>query len=143
MLLPGCWSGGTAEESKVKVINVLDKKFYDDAHIPGSINIPFTEVMDKAKSWPKETKVVVYCSNYACSASGTVARKLKKELNFETVYAYEAGMAGWKQAGLPVDGPAQEAYLDAPNQRLSDRKHADVTDISTEDLKELLDEQKA
>ena len=143
ILLPGCLGGSKEQDSGLRVINVLDEKFYDDAHIPGSIHIPIMEVEERAKGWPKETKIVVYCSNYTCSASGTVARKLKNTLKFPNVYAYEAGMAGWKQAGLPVEGPAKEGYLDMPNERLSDRKHADVEEISTEDLKKLLDEVKA
>ena len=138
LLLPGCFGGSIKEESGLKVINVLDKKFYDDAHIPGSIQIPVMEVEARAKNWPKTTKIVVYCSNYKCSASGMIARKLKK-IGFVDVFAYEAGMAGWKQAGLPVDGPAQEKYLKASNEKFSDRKHDDVEDISTEDLKALLD----
>jgi rhodanese-related sulfurtransferase len=138
LLLPGCFGNSSKDESGVKVINVLDKQFYDDAHIPGSINISVMQVEEKAKAWPKTTKIVVYCSNYTCSASGMIARKLKT-LGFEDVFAYEAGMAGWKQAGLPVDGPAKEKYLDAPNEKFSDRKSPEVKDITTEDLKSLLD----
>ncbi len=142
ILLPGCFGESKEKDSGLKVINVLEEKFYDDAHIPGSIQIPIMEVEERAKAWPKDTKIVVYCSNYTCSASGTIARKLKDNLKFENVYAYEAGMAGWKQAGLPVEGPAKEGYLDMPNERLSDRKHTDVQEISTEELKKLLDEVK-
>lgn len=138
LLLPGCFGGSVEKESGLKVINVLDKKFYDDAHIPGSIHVPLLEIEKRAKNWLKTTEVVVYCSNYTCSASGKIAADLKK-MGFEKVWAYEAGMAGWKQAGLPVDGPAKEKYLDAENKRFSDRKHTSVKEISTEELKKLLD----
>lgn len=141
LLLPGCFGGSSKEDEKVKVINVLDKQFYDDAHIPGSINISIMDVEKRAEKWSKDTEIVVYCSNYKCTASGMIAKKLKK-MGFKTVYAYEAGMAGWKQAGLPVDGPATEKYLDADNEKFSDRKDADVKDISTEELKTLLDKDK-
>lgn len=138
LLFPGCFGGSSKEESGQKVINVLDKEFYDDAHIPGSINIPVMEVVDRAKDWSKTTEIVVYCSNYKCTASGMIAKKLKK-MGFEKVYAYEAGMAGWKQAGLPVVGPAKEKYLDDLNEKFSDHKDDGIEDISTEDLKTLLD----
>lgn len=141
LLLPGCFGSFSKEESGPKIINVLDKQFYDDAHIPGSINISIMDVEKRAKDWPKTTEIVVYCSNYKCTASGMIAKKLKK-MGFDKVFAYEAGMAGWKQAGLPVDGPATEKYLDASNEKFSDRKDADVEDISTEDLKTLLDKDK-
>jgi rhodanese-related sulfurtransferase len=141
LLLPGCFGGSSKEESGLKVVNVLDKKLYDDAHIPGSINIDYMEVEKRADKWAKATEIVVYCSNYKCTASGAMAKRLKK-MGFAKVFAYEAGMAGWKQAGLPVVGPAKEKYLDAPNEKFSDRKDADIEDISTEDLKTLLDKEK-
>lgn len=125
------------EHENVKVINVLDKQFYNDAHIPGSIQLSVVDVEQIAKKWKKNTTLVVYCSNYMCSASISVARKLKA-MGFEKVFAYEAGMAGWKQAGLPVDGPAKESYLGLPNEKLSDKKY-DVEEISTQDLKKLLE----
>lgn len=141
LFLPGCWKSSTQKERNVKVINVLDKQFYDDAHIPGSIQIPVMEVEKKAESWPKSTKIVVYCSNYKCSASGMIAKKLTK-MGFTDVYAYEAGMAGWKQAGLPVDGPGKEKYLDAANEQPEHRKDDHVKEITTEELKALLDTDK-
>jgi rhodanese-related sulfurtransferase len=137
-LVPGCfWN--SKKEDPLKVINVLEKKFFTDAHIPGSEHVPVMDVEKVADKWSKDTKIVVYCSNYACSASRSIARKLKK-LKFKEVYAYEAGMAGWKQAGLPVHGPGEESYLTLPNKRLSDVKHVDVEEITTEQLKAMLEE---
>ena len=141
LFLPGCWKSSSEKEQGVKVINVLDKQFYDDAHIPGSVNISIMDVENRAKSWKKDTEIVVYCSNYKCTASGMIAKKLKN-MGFTKVYAYEAGMAGWKQAGLPVDGPATQKYLTQTNEKFSDRKHADVEEISTQELKALLDKDK-
>lgn len=139
LFLIGCNFLDKKDTSTVKVVNVLDKHFYDDAHIPGSIQLSVVDVEKAAQKWNKDITVVVYCSNYMCSASMSVARKLKNA-GFKHVFAYEAGMAGWKQAGLPVVGPAKESYLELPNEKLSDKKY-DVEEISTHDLKELLEKE--
>jgi rhodanese-related sulfurtransferase len=49
-------------EGKVVVVNVLSRIEYDMQHIPGSINIPFTEMKttDKLPA-EKTTPLVFYC----------------------------------------------------------------------------------
>ena len=61
----------------MKVINVLDKQFYNDAHIQVLFNYQLLMLNKIAKKMEKNTTLVVYCSNYMCSASISVARKLK------------------------------------------------------------------
>ena len=138
LLLPGC-SGLKEDPDSLVVVNVLDKKFYKDAHIPGSIQVSFMDVEEKAKKWSKNKTIVVYCSNYACTASGSVVRRLTNQ-GFKNAYAYKPGAAGWKQAGHSLVGPQKEAYLTAPNEEHAGRRHdALVKEISTKDLKKLID----
>lgn len=137
LTVSGCqWMSSSRKQSLI-VVNVLDKEMYDDCHIAGSIQVPFADVEKEAKKWDKASKVVVYCSAYLCTASGHAARTLKK-MGFDQVWAYEEGMAGWKQAGLPTEGPCTMAYLDLPNEKLSDTVHEDVTEISTQELFDLM-----
>lgn len=98
------------EEKNFYLVNVLNKEFFDDAHIPGSISVPFSNLMAIAQKWPKEAQIVLYCSNPMCLASGEGARQLTK-LGFKNVKAYESGIAHWYQAGLPVVGKAEKDYL--------------------------------
>jgi rhodanese-related sulfurtransferase len=115
LLLSGC---GTEEQrtdgekkSGLFVINVLDKEWYDDCHIKGSINVPFAELDSFVKKLDTEkSEIVLYCSNHFC-ASSMYACKHLKELGFKHVWAYEGGTAEWYQLGLPVEGPSQRAYL--------------------------------
>lgn len=123
------------QDSAVLVVNVLDRNLYDDCHIPGSIQVNFMDVMDAAKKWSKSTKIVIYCANYACSASASAVRSLKSE-GFDA-YEYAAGMAGWFKAGYPVVGPAQSPYLHQENEPHAQTAE-DLPTISTEALKELL-----
>jgi rhodanese-related sulfurtransferase len=86
-------------------INVLDSDHYREKHIPGSVNIPGqeTDFPEKVERFAgsKKARVVVYCASEECDASKKAAEKLEAE-GFQNVSAYEPGMKGWEEAGLPV-----------------------------------------
>src|ERR1051326_7150291 len=67
------------------VLNVLSPEQYEQAHIPGSINIPndapdFNERVRQAIP-DKGTPVIVHCSSMECQASTKAARKLAGSIN--------------------------------------------------------------
>jgi rhodanese-related sulfurtransferase len=83
------------------LVNVLDKDYYNQGHIKGSINISVHDkdfdkkILKKLNN--KNKKVVVYCANKQCSASPRAAMRMK-QLGFKNVTDYEDGMQEW-------DGP--------------------------------------
>ena len=102
-------------EPQLRVVNVLDKALYEDAHIAGSIHVPLTQVKEYAQKWNRSVPVVFYCSNYYCTSSFQAAKWLQ-EMGFEEVYVYEGGMAEWytlsqQDPSYEVVGPAQDRYL--------------------------------
>jgi rhodanese-related sulfurtransferase len=124
------------KKADLVVVNVLDKELYDDCHIKGSINIPFEELEHEAKSLDKNVPVVLYCSNYMCTASKLGASMLKN-MGFKQVYAYEAGMADWYQHGYPVVGECKKAYLKEKLEKV-DLEDDEVVVISTDSLKDMI-----
>ncbi|HAU30024.1 TPA: hypothetical protein DCW54_00070 [Candidatus Dependentiae bacterium] len=132
----------------LRIVNVLDQELFDDAHIasgPGveSICVQFDDIEEVARSWDKAIPVVVYCSNYFCSASREAASMLGA-LGFERVYAYEGGMAEWYQLFNETDrdlitGPAQQEYLsivvEAPEeQEVAGENFAIITALELQNL---------
>ncbi len=105
----------TREELKAKidwdedlvVVETLGSRYYEDAHLPGAINIPHTEVEELAPAMlpDKSADIVVYCSNKACQNSPQAARRLTA-LGYENVYDYEEGKQDWIEAGLPTESGA-------------------------------------
>ena len=95
---------------KFVLVETLAPKYYKDAHLPGAINIPHTEVDELApKMLPdRSVEVVVYCSNRACQNSPQAARRLDG-LGYENVYDYEEGKQDWIGAGLPIESGAARA----------------------------------
>lgn len=136
MLLPGCfWKSEStkANKSMLYVVNVLSKDLYDDAHIKGSIHVDLDDLDTQAEQWNKDATVVVYCSNYQCTASSYAAKNLKKA-GFKHVFAYEGGMAEWyhlsqHDANYQVEGPAVEDYLKGESEPL--QEHEGTVDTIT------------
>ena len=95
---------------KLIVINVLDKKYFDDCHIPGSINIPHDEFEARIASLAKNNEYVLYCATASCPLSRQCA-KLLLDAKFEHVAAYEDGIVAWYQKGYPIEGLASLDYL--------------------------------
>jgi len=139
--LPSCFSGGTEsqKEKGLVVINVLDKKLYDDCHIAGSICVPFMEVQKYAlKHIDKDAEIILYCSNYLCTSS-IVNRKQLLNLGYKNVWVYKGGTAEWHQRGYPVNGPCQSSYL---KKELSPPAEKESYVIDIEILKKKLDEKR-
>jgi rhodanese-related sulfurtransferase len=88
------------------LINVLGREPFEQAHIPGSYNIPVAErdftqrVQDIAGN--KHGKVMVYCASFECNASPSAARQLD-QAGFSQVYDYEGGTKDWQEAGYAIE----------------------------------------
>ena len=93
----------------VVIVEALPRKHYEEAHLPGAINIPHTEVDELAPALlpDKTAQVVVYCSNRACRNSPQAAKRLEA-LGYENVYDYEEGKQDWVEAGHATESGAAE-----------------------------------
>lgn len=149
LVLAGCEWGSkkdtgssSATSDKLLVVNVLSPELYNDAHIAGSINVPLADLQNTAQKWDKNAAIIIYCSNYTCSASTGGARILKNS-GFTNVSAYEGGMAQWHQLAqedntYAVEGPAKEDYLKVKVSAPSQPTAEDVTIISAQELRDKL-----
>ena len=88
----------------VTVVEALPAAYYEDAHLPGAINIPHTEVRALAPELlpDRDAAIVVYCANEPCPNSGIAAHVLRK-LGYTNVRDYAEGKQGWQEAGLPLE----------------------------------------
>lgn len=92
------------------IVEALGPMYYEDAHIPGAINIPHTEVDDLAPKLllDKDAEIVVYCSNGPCANSGIASGRLE-QLGYTNVADYHEGKQDWIAAGLPTESGAAVA----------------------------------
>jgi rhodanese-related sulfurtransferase len=90
-------------DEQFHLVEVLDSVAYNKEHIKGAKNIPLEKIGSEATElFDKDDQIVVYCSDYDCTASPTEAKKLDA-LGFKNVYDYEGGKKEWKEAGLPME----------------------------------------
>jgi rhodanese-related sulfurtransferase len=98
------------EAGEVTVVEALPANYYEDAHLPGAINIPHTEVRALAPRLlpDKDAAIVTYCASTTCPNSDIAATVLGK-LGYTNVRDYVEGKAGWQEAGLPLEHGAAVA----------------------------------
>ena len=64
----------------VTVVDALPASYYDQAHLPGALNLVESDVAARASSLlaNKGAAIVTYCSNEACGNSQAVANRLER-----------------------------------------------------------------
>jgi rhodanese-related sulfurtransferase len=92
------------ELDTIILVEALPPQYYEDAHLPGAINLPHTEVRDRAQNLlpDKDAAIVVYCANLPCPNSEVAAQVLTK-LGYTNVREYAEGKDDWREAGLPLE----------------------------------------
>lgn len=83
------------------VLDVRDKKDYDEGHIVDSVNIPYSGLDARADELNKhkEKPIVIVCK--MGQHSGAAGTTLKKK-GFANVTRLRGGLAEWRGANLPV-----------------------------------------
>ena len=92
------------------IINVLDEEAYADCHIPGSLNIPYENLVEITSSWDKSKEIVVYCAELSCQVSKQ-ASALLADIGFTHIYEYSGGIKDWYKKGFDTSGSCAQKYL--------------------------------
>src|SRR5947209_900199 len=74
------------------LVDALPSAAYEQAHLPGALNIPHDQVQELAsKLLPdKSAEIITYCANGPCQGSVIAANKLE-QLGYTNVKDYELG----------------------------------------------------
>ena len=90
-------------DQNITLIEALPEKYWREAHLPGAIQIDYTEIGKKAEKLlpDKESKIVVYCASTECQNSTKASRNLES-LGYKEVYEYVEGKQDWTEAGFPL-----------------------------------------
>lgn len=128
--------------SELKVLNVLDRQYYENCHIPGSLSVPVNELEQFAQKFPKNQLIVVYCAHYECPKSRE-AWKYLDHLGFTNVHAYEGGVVEWHQKDFALEGSCSlfQDFFKNPPQKPAQSDES-IKTISAEKLRQLMEEHK-
>jgi rhodanese-related sulfurtransferase/DNA-binding transcriptional ArsR family regulator len=85
----------------VTLLDVRPAEEYALGHLPGALNIPTEELMQRLSELPRDQEIVAYCRGPYCIFSTTAASRLRAK-GFH-VRRLAAGFPDWKAAGLEVE----------------------------------------
>lgn len=93
------------------LVEALGAEYFDDAHLPGAINLPPGQVDRLAADLlpDLEAEIFVYCSG-TCENSQITALRLI-QLGYENVWVYEGGKEDWIEHQLPIERSAGTTEL--------------------------------
>jgi rhodanese-related sulfurtransferase len=91
-------------ERNAKFIDVRSKNWFDEGHIPGAVNIPFSNFNGNrlAKIVSKDQEVVFYCYGINCEKSNTASNRAFT-WGYQKVYYFMKGYPAWLGAGYPIE----------------------------------------
>ena len=110
------------------ILDVRTIPEFEEAHIPGAINIPEKSfAADAEKILPdKSAHLIIYCSGVKCGKSTRTA-KIAVNMGYSNILIYNDGFPVWEEKGYTfVPGPNYE-------------KKIETTKISPAELKQLID----
>ena len=85
------------------LVEALGPAYFDDAHLPGALNMPPDQVDRLAPALlpDQAAPIVVYCSG-TCHNSEVAAQRLV-DLGYRDVHVYLGGKEDWVEHGLPIE----------------------------------------
>jgi rhodanese-related sulfurtransferase/DNA-binding MarR family transcriptional regulator len=89
-----------AEAGGLLLLDVRPPEEYLAGHIPGAVNIPVYELVDRIGELPEDTDVVVYCRGEYCVFAYDAVRLLTDR--GRPAIRLNDGMLEWRLADLPV-----------------------------------------
>lgn len=95
----------TWKDSAALFVDAREPAFFDEGHIPRSVNLPRDEILRSktiGELADKSRPVIVYCSEEGCEDGRIVAKGLIA-LGHSKVSLYEGGWEEWSASGSPVE----------------------------------------
>lgn len=86
------------KNSSTFLLDVRQPEEFQEAHIPGALLIPLSELNMRMKELPRDKEIICICRSG--NRSGVAARQLSAA-GFQTVNL-RGGMIAWSRAGMPV-----------------------------------------
>jgi rhodanese-related sulfurtransferase len=92
------------DKETITIVDARTAKYDDGNRIPGALHVPSDATDEQiAGALPeKDAAIVAYCSNTKCGASKALTKRLN-DLGYVNVVVLPEGIAGWQEAGLPVE----------------------------------------
>jgi hydroxyacylglutathione hydrolase len=84
----------------IVVLDVRDLDEFAEAHVPGSVHIPYGHLIERLHELPKDREIAAMCSGG--KRSGLAASLLQREGFTKVVHVAHGGVGTWRKLGLPI-----------------------------------------
>ena len=97
------------------LINALSPIEFAERRIPGSVNKPYSHLVDGTATLPEDRggKLVFYCKGPKCTKSKKAAALALKS-GYTSVFVYDEGLPAWAGAGHPTASDVSYPKVKAP-----------------------------
>jgi hydroxyacylglutathione hydrolase len=89
------------EADDLLVLDVRDDDEWAEAHIPGSIHLPYGELPERQAELPRDKTIAAICSGG--KRSGLAASILQREGFERVIHVADGGVGTWRRSGHPVE----------------------------------------
>jgi hydroxyacylglutathione hydrolase len=88
-------------EDGIVVVDVRDDDEYGEAHIPGSLHIPYGHLLERLDELPSDRTIAAVCSGG--KRSGLAASILQREGFTDVIHVGHGGVGTWRRRGHSVE----------------------------------------
>ena len=89
------------EGDDLLVLDVREDNEFAEAHIPGSVNLPYGDLPERQGELPRDRAIAAICSGG--KRSGLAASILQREGFERVLHVADGGVGTWRRAGRPVE----------------------------------------
>ena len=90
-----------ANDEAMLVLDVRDDDEFAEAHIPGSVHVPYGHLIERLGELPTDRVIATVCSGG--KRSGLAASLLQREGREPVIHVGHGGVGTWKRRGHPVE----------------------------------------
>lgn len=89
---------------KFYLIEIESPEHRGNAHIPGSLRIPLSDIREQASQvlLNRSAVLVFFCQDNACRCSRDAGDEFSS-MGYESIHRYSKGVEDWAGAGYPVE----------------------------------------
>lgn len=91
-------SGATQD---IVVVDTQPREYFDEAHIPGAVNLPYADRIRTPVNLPRTKTLVLYCPCEHEEESTEMATKLQK-LGYTKLKLLQGGLPRWRELNYPT-----------------------------------------
>ncbi|MCF8223132.1 MAG: rhodanese-like domain-containing protein [Bacteroidales bacterium] len=104
-----------SEDPNLQLIDLRSESEYKEFHLPGAVNIPFTDLLDDEYRYlvDQNLKINVFYSNG--SVTSNEAWMVTRQLGYRNNYVLEGGLNYWAETIMNPDRPEQTS----PNEEIA------------------------